>query len=67
MTRGNFRLALAASWLLVAVVLCLTFTPETASGWLTWCVVGLALPAGLWVVSAPAPVTMSEAIHRGRD
>jgi hypothetical protein len=67
MTRERVRLSLVATWLLIAAITGLTLTPVSASGWLTWLVLGVLLPVGLWVVSAPAPLTMSEAIHRGRD
>ena len=67
MTRAHVRLALASSWLMVSAIVGLLLTPDTAAGWLSWAVLGLGLPVGLWVVTTPAPQTMSEAIHSGRD
>jgi hypothetical protein len=51
----------------LAAVIGITFTPTGAAGWLTWLVLGVLLPVGLWVVTAPEPLTMTEAIRRGRD
>ncbi|WP_396625512.1 hypothetical protein [Luteitalea sp.] len=67
MTRDYLRLAIVATWLVIATIVSLTLTPHSASGWLTWSVLGLVLPAVLWVVTTPAPLTMSEAIQRGRE
>ncbi|WP_396625516.1 hypothetical protein [Luteitalea sp.] len=67
MTREQIRLSLVATWLVLAAVIGITFTPTGAAGWLTWLVLGVLLPVGLWVVTAPEPLTMTEAIRRGRD
>jgi hypothetical protein len=67
MTREQVRLSLVATWLVLAAIIGITFTPTSASGWLTWLVLGILLPVGLWIVTAPEPLTMSEAIRRGRD
>lgn len=67
MTREHIRLPLVAAWLLAAMTLGATHTPGTPAGWLTWCVIGVALPLALWFLTATRPVTMSQAIHQGRD
>lgn len=67
MTREHVRHALVVLWIAAAVLVSLVDTPSTAGAWLTWSVLGVALPVGLWVVTAPEAPTMSEAIRRGRD
>lgn len=67
MTRINLRLSLVGLWLLIAAGLLIARAPVSPAGWLTWCVMGVAVPLALWRVTASTPLTMSEVIHKVRD
>jgi hypothetical protein len=67
MTVYYARVGLIVGWLVAAMVVSVGMTPTTAAAWLTWVVLGLAMPLTLWLVTMPAEPSTSEAIHRARN